>query len=386
MTNAPCNDKAGTGHIVRRVDDTRLAAALAPAVSPIVSRVSINIRPATMDDVAFIDSQQKAHSRELGFLPTAALEGKVKLGQVLLAEVRGQKSEVSNGSPNLISDLRSLTSVGYLIASDRYFKRDEIGYITQISVVPEFRRSLVAASLLQAQFDRSAYGCRLYCCWCAQDLTAANEFWEAMGFTAIAFRTGSRTRGPATAGKLQSEVRGQNRQGSRAAGGARIHIFWQKRVRAEDAATPWWYPSQTTGGEMREDRLVFPIPPGVSWRDVLPVVLTDERSEVSDQKSAKRPRGKKVLKAPPGRTGGLWFKREAIVERDEPDKSETKLAKRAIDPRLTKMARELRDRWQERSALILPAPAKHDERRMIASDQSKIPMQIPSQIALPEAA
>src|ERR1051325_1368678 len=118
-----------------------------------------------------------------------------------------------------------------------------------------------------------------------------------MGFTAIAFRTASRSRG-------------QKR--------ARIHIFWQKRIRANDAGTRWWYPSQTGGGELREDRLVFPIPPGVSWRDVLPVVLTGERAEVRDQKSEEAPkkrRAKKVLKAPPGRRGSLWFKHEAIVEK-----------------------------------------------------------------------
>jgi hypothetical protein len=33
-------------------------------------------------------------------------------------------------------------------------------------------------------------------------------------------------------------------------------------------STPWWYPSQTGGGELRADRLVFPIMPGVSWREV----------------------------------------------------------------------------------------------------------------------
>ena len=48
--------------------------------------------------------------------------------------------------------------VGYLIASDRYFKRDEVGYVTQMNVSLNYRRSLVAATLLQGQFDRSAYG------------------------------------------------------------------------------------------------------------------------------------------------------------------------------------------------------------------------------------
>jgi hypothetical protein len=241
--------------------------------------------------------------------------------------------------------------IGYLIAADRYQKRDEIGYITQINVLPEYRRSLVAASLLQAQFDRSAYGCRLYCCWCAQDLVSANEFWEAMGFAAIAFRTGSRMKGKK--------------------GSPRIHIFWQKPVRADDegaGATPWWYPSTTGGGELREDRLVFPIPAGVSWRDVLPVVLTGAGSEAGVGRSgnATKPRAKKVLRPP--LKGSLWFKHQAVVERIAPDQSQSKLARRKIEPRLTRMARELRDRWSEQASagLILPTNAKHDVRRTIA--------------------
>jgi hypothetical protein len=179
-----------------------------------------------------------------------------------------------------------------------------------------------------------------------------------MGFTAIAFRTGSRSRGQ------KSEARGQKRE--------RIHIFWQKRVRADDTTTTWWYPSTTGGGEIREDRLVFPIPPGVSWRDGLPVVLTDERSEVGGQRSAnatKKPRAKKVLKAPILK-GGLWFAHQAVVEKVEPAKEDASLAKPKIDPRLVKLARELRDRWTEQvgAGLILPPPARHDVRRMIAHE------------------
>ena len=164
-------------------------------------RVPIAVRVGTPADLAFVDSLQKQHSRELGFLPRMALEGKVMLGQVLIAEVgrddeaRPLGSAIAEGdadptraSPVALPHGRASSSesrVGYLIAADRYFKRDEVGYVTQINVAGEYRRSLVAAALLQAQFDRSARGCRLYCCWCAQDLKA-NEFWEAMGFAAIA--------------------------------------------------------------------------------------------------------------------------------------------------------------------------------------------------------
>src|SRR5205823_2331237 len=85
------------------------------------------------------------------------------------------------------------------------------------------------------------------CLWCAQDLDA-NYFWESLGFVPIAFRTGSQKK-------------------------RRVHIFWQKRIREGDVETKWWYPCQTSGGAIGDDRLVFPIPPGKRWNDEMPVVL-----------------------------------------------------------------------------------------------------------------
>src|SRR4029079_17216352 len=143
--------------------------------------------------------------------------------------------------------------LGYLIGSDQYFSRDDVGIIYQINVAESHRRSLVAATLLKAQFDRSAYGCRLYCCWCAQDIEA-NRFWEAMGFVPLAFRAGSEKR-------------------------SRVHIFWQKRIRAGDDVTPWWISRQKGGGSIREDRIVLPIPPGTHWSDAKPVVLPTEAKD-----------------------------------------------------------------------------------------------------------
>ncbi|MGC4031702.1 MAG: GNAT family N-acetyltransferase [Tepidisphaeraceae bacterium] len=261
-------------------------------------RVNITVRPSTLADVGFIDRMQKAHSRELGFLPLMAIEGKIRLGQVLIAEVSGQVAV--GGGQDIQEDTASFsslppatcplpTAIGYLIAADRYCRRDEVGYVTQINVLPEYRRHLVAAQLLLAQFDRSAYGCRLYSCWCAEDL-AANEFWEAMGFTPIAFRTGARKNGERGGGVRREGSAGDlcalTPHASYPSPSARIHIFWQKRIRQDDTTTPWWYPAKTEGGEMREDRLVFPIPPGVHWRDVLPVVLPETvNRKVGDSES-----------------------------------------------------------------------------------------------------
>ena len=409
------------------------------AYQPIVARQPIAIRAGTSADLPFIDRLQKQQSREVGFLPMMALEGKVKLGQVLIAEklrVESREWRVEEREDGESSALNSPLStanspLGYLIAADRYQKRDELGYVTQINVLPEYRRSLVAGQLLQAQFDRSAYGCRLYCCWCAQDLKA-NEFWEAMGFTAIAFRTGSMTRGKklrVESGECRVE---EGKDGESSAPHAplstansplraRVHIFWQKRVRAGDATTPWWYPSQTGGGVIRADRLVFPIPTGVHWKDVGAIELASQAtvdgglsivektadgagdiSTIDIQHSTiDAPRSKRQKKAPPPvarppvsprARGGFWAMQEGVPDTFKTQKQladEAKAARRAersgthrspratakaathkpvapsIDPRLTAMSRELRDQWAERAdTIVSPTLGKHDVKRI----------------------
>src|SRR4030095_16137929 len=128
-----------------------------------------------------------------------------------------------------------------------YFKRDDVGIIYQMNVVPAKQRSLIGATLIKAMFDRAAYGCRLFCLWCAQDIEA-NYFWESIGFIPLAFRTGSRGKG-------------------------RVHILWQGGIREGErgqGGTPYWFPAQTNAGSIREDRLVLPIPPGTRWCDAMP--------------------------------------------------------------------------------------------------------------------
>jgi len=205
--------------------------------------------------------------------------------------------------------------------------------------VPEAQRGLVGAALLKAAFDRAAYGCRLFCCWCAQDI-AANRFWEAMGFVPLAFRAGSREKG-------------------------RVHIFWQKRIRSGDRDTPWWFPSQTAGGSIREDRLVLPIPPGTHWSDAKPLVLPGEGTVEGpggrpSQLEGPRPKRARTPKAPPPakpqparrsitRTSQMWFAAPAPAPApaavEKPPRQKKVMARN--DPKLVAAARELRDRWLE---------------------------------------
>src|SRR5688500_13476209 len=123
-----------------------------------VPRSPVCVRVAGPADLPFIDSLQKKNARAVGFMQTKALEAKIAAGFVLVAE-----------------------GAGYVISRDQYFKRDDVGIVYQLNVAPERQRGLIGAALLKAVFDRAAYGCRLFCCWCAQDIEA-NRFWEAMGF------------------------------------------------------------------------------------------------------------------------------------------------------------------------------------------------------------
>jgi len=323
----------------------------------------ITIRPGTLADVPFMDSLQKVHSKQVGWMPRKQLEEKVRLGHVLVAEeMQNAECRMQNEECGVRNDLAPVPSpltpipVGYCIASDQYFKRDDVGIIYQMNVVPGRQRGLIGASLLKAQFERSAYGCKLYCCWCAQDI-AANYFWEAMGFVPLAFRTGGMGKAVRNAERgVQSEFTPHS--ALRTPHSARVHIFWQKRIGAGDDTTPWWFPSKTNGGSIREDRIVLPIPPGVRWNEEMPILLpnadcplpieqkrigsSNRKSEFGNRKSAKRLR-----------RNGLCFdipaQGEALAE-TKPAKSASRKAekvKRACDPRLVAAARELRDRWLE---------------------------------------
>ena len=125
----------------------------------------------------------------------------------------------------IAEDVENRQRLGYCASRDRYLKRDELGAIFQLCVAEGAQRKLVGAMLIKEVFERAPYGCRLFCCWCAQDIDA-NHFWQAMGFVPLAFRTGSAKK-------------------------SRVHIFWQRRIRAGDTTTPYWFPSQTMRGRDR---------------------------------------------------------------------------------------------------------------------------------------
>ncbi len=205
--------------------------------------------------------------------------------------------------------------------------------------------------------ERSAYGCKLYCCWCAQDIEA-NRFWEGMAFVPLAFRAGSAKKD-------------------------RVHIFWQKRIRANDTVTPWWFPSETSGGMMDAARIALPLPPGVKWTDELPRLLPalsstlrlrpegsgvegpkDETALPALETRVKEKQPRERSKPKPARaSGGLYFGVPKAIEA-ESEKPVKMKAPKKNDPALAAKARELRDRWLEQvNATPLLSHGKYDVSR-----------------------
>ena len=345
------------------------------------ARCEVSVRQATVNDLAFVDQLQKMHSHMVGFMPSKQIEKYITDGHVVIAEDRHK------------------TPLGYCMYNDVYLKREEVGIIYQLNVLPLKQRHLIGATLVKAVFDRSAYGCKLYCCWCAQDIQA-NWFWESIGFVPLAFRTGSRAK-------------------------QRIHIFWQRRIREGDTETPYWFPSQTQNGAVAEDRIVLPIPPGTHWRDAKPLVLPGmpvagpemPKTLPGGQPVRVRPEQPKLSKAEriaitrmqSAHLGGVPLGKKAVIsggrikyvdrkdfnpETDVPEallpppkpKREPK-PKQKNDPKWVSAARDLRDCFLENvnASMLLPPGAcgNYDVSRQLENAPSAIQ---PERIALPKAA
>src|SRR5262245_58734730 len=134
-----------------------LNAVVPNAVVP-MPRQAISIRPAVMEDLPFLDSLQKKFGKALGYFPTKQFEGYSEMGGVLVAWAPrpcSSEEKDTGGAP---------VPLGYVISRDRYLKRDELGVIYQLCVAEAAQRSFVGAALVREVFERSAYGCRLYCC------------------------------------------------------------------------------------------------------------------------------------------------------------------------------------------------------------------------------
>jgi ribosomal protein S18 acetylase RimI-like enzyme len=358
----------------------------------------IVVRPADKFDLPMIDKLQKAHSKELGFLHTATLEGKLERGEILVAR-----------------EAKSKRFAGYVIGSDTYFKREEVGVVYQMAVHEKYRRRQVAALLLRELFASWPRGVKLCCAWCAQDL-AANKFWEAMGFVALAYRMG---------GGRKSEVGMRNAERQRAdvsdSGnsafsiptshfpGPRIHILWQKRINAGEE-TAWWYPSLTGAGAIREDRVVLPIPLDQHWTETRPAVLPtvappEAKGAESGGGFAGKPRkfadgvteddqgrlwreGKRLMTPQDVRASlgvgehGLFSVPDGVELVGELPKPVAKKAARKFDPKAKQFARDLRDQWLSHvndGGLLLTGQERYATSRQLPARRDAIALPLPEQ-------
>jgi hypothetical protein len=294
-------------------------------------RISISIREGRREDIPFIDWLQKEHRMCVGWMPRQQLEGYIEAGCVLVAVDERHREQ------------------GYCIAKDRYFKHDNCGIVFQLNVSPFTKRKLIGAALVQATFERAAYGCKLFSCWCAQDIEG-NYFWESIGFVPLAFRTGSR-------------------------GKRRTHIFWQRRIQEGDTTTPFWYPSQTNAGAIAEDRLVFPIPPGTHWSDAKPVVLpgvvVERKSLPTERKRVKQTPARPMR---PSAAQGLRFPDPAEMIA-APAKAPVKRERQKNDPKYVAAARELRDRYLEEvnsGRMLAAANGKYEVSRQLEAAPTRL--------------
>jgi hypothetical protein len=179
---------------------------------------------------------------------------------------------------------------------------------------------------------------------------------------------------------------------------------------------PYWYPHQTRGGSIREERLIFPLTPGESWESAKPVVLPEdcrkpaelvaaEAKQLAMSKAEKRERAKRRREQkqaadeavrPTYRTVVIHGRPKKVLVRTDPTQTVTVAKQPEADeaetprkPRESKktmkfernavaFCRELRDRWQRRVAeepwmLEANAAAKYEVARLADHGPALLP-------------
>ena len=121
----------------------------------------IQVRPATMDDLVYIDSLQRKNAEELAFYPRAAFEREVEKFRIVLA--------IINGDP-----------VGYLYHGA--FRNNL--RIHQACIQYDARGQLYGSALIRHLEDliSASHRTSQMSLRCGSDIEA-NVFWDRMGFT-----------------------------------------------------------------------------------------------------------------------------------------------------------------------------------------------------------
>lgn len=343
--------EAATSRTLAAPGGASSAGLITPAAAPSLAiRAShLVIRPGLSSDLAWVDQMQRVHAGKLGFLWAKALQKRLDDGTIRVAvDEQG-------------------TQFGFVMWGEGYSGRDDVSICFQLAVAPAHHRRLIGASLVAAWIEALPFGMRLAVCWCAQDLPA-NNFWEAVGFQAMAWRTGSRTK-------------------------QRPHIWWCRRVRVDDQF-PLWMPAKTHGGAIGEERLIVPILPGQHWSDALPSLMPKGKGETTlasglpavtqdEEDRVRRAAGHEVAAPRIGYAGPSGPEPEpprAVVTKQgikfiggakgpPPKGAKAKQrVKRVHDPEMKRKLRDLRDRYLDAlhsGRISLPSAQKWDVGRMV---------------------
>lgn len=186
---------------------------------------AIAVRTARPEDLTYVDSLQAKLVLELGFLTRFAIDTYIRTKYVTIG--------LLNGEPAC-----------YLLGRGPSQSSPEGGHIVQAAVQYDARHRLLGTTLVSEYVSRMPPWCREIYLWCAQDIEA-NVFWECQGFSAIGWRLGKQSKG-------------------------RVHIFWRRTLGENPAGCAIKLPATTDGGMLRKPRLVIPLEPGQTWRDVRP--------------------------------------------------------------------------------------------------------------------
>jgi hypothetical protein len=155
-----------------------------------------------------------------------------------------------------------------------------------------------------------------------------------------------------------------------------------------EKATPWWFPSQTSAGSIREDRLVFPIPPGTHWSDAKPIILPGAEPSTEPKRlpgGCSSKQFEKPIAAPKRKvvtaSSGLRFQvaNDSVGGKQGEKRPREQKRKKKNDPKYVAAARELRDRYLEyvnAGGAELPSQARYNVGRILPAGAS--PLALPS--------
>jgi hypothetical protein len=139
------------------------------------------VRPATLEDLMYIEHLSKKESKALGFIPKARYEAAI-------TGVRAKEEECPSCNDAIFVCLENGQHVGYVMGS--IWRIGKTAKIHQI-VIQEDARLIERGKILLLSFinKRIQQGVYDFSCGCADDLDS-NYFWSSVGWQVVGRRKG----------------------------------------------------------------------------------------------------------------------------------------------------------------------------------------------------